>query len=292
MADIALSATSRANLLSLQDTTDLANRTQSRLSTGLKVASALDDAVAYFQSKALSDRAADFTDRKNEIDQGISSLKSALNATEAVDKILKQIKGVAISAKTADDATKADLSAQFKDLLNQFNSLLADASYQGTNLITGTTQDLTVKFSEVSTSELVVAGRDLRAGALFTDAAAADEAGTVLFVNLIGGSSFTDIQASVLVTSLNDLTDKIDGAISSVRATTASLGANITLLQTRLDFSKQYINSLTEGGDKLTLADLNEEGANLVTLQTRQQLALRALSFAGQNEQAVLQLFQ
>jgi len=292
MADIALSATSRANLLSLQNTTDLANRTQNRLSTGMKVSSALDDAVAYFASKSLSDRSADFTERKAEIDQGISTLKVAMNATEAADKILKQIKGVAISAKTADTATKADLSAQFKDLLDQFNSLIGDATYQGTNLLQGTSQSLTVSFSEVSTSELSVVGRELRAGALFTAAVGASQGGASLFDSLVGASSFTAISSGDLVTTINDITKAIDGAISSVRAATASLGSNITLLSTRLDFSKNYINTLTEGADKLTLADLNEEGANLVALQTRQQLALKALSFAGQNEQAVLQLFQ
>ena len=65
----------------------------------------------------------------------------------------------------------------------------------------------------------------------------------------------------------------------------------MTFLQTRLDFTKQYVNNLTEGADKLTLADINEEGANLVSLQTRQQLGIQALAFAGQSEQAVLRLF-
>lgn len=292
MADIALTSTTRANLLSLQNTTDLANRTQGRLSTGLKVASALDDAVAYFQSKNLSDRAADFTDRKNDIDQGISSLKAAVNATEAADKILKQLKGVAISAKTADTSTRADLSAQFADLLDQLNSLVGDASFQGTNLVNSTVQELTVRFSEATTSELQINSRDLRAGALFTVGGAASAAGTAIFAALVGGSSFTAIAASQLITTINDITGSVDDAVSTVRAAAANLGSNITLLQTRLDFSKNYINTLTEGSDKLRLADLNEEGANLVALQTRQQLALQALQFAGQNEQAVLQLFQ
>lgn len=299
MSDIHLTSTSRANLLSLQDTTNLANRTQGRLSTGLKVASALDDAVAFFQSKNLTDRTADLTERKDGIDQGISSLKSALNATQAVESILKQVKGVAISAKTADVETKADLTAQFSDLLNQLNSLLGDASYQGTNLVNSTTQNLTIRFSEVTSSEVVVNSRDLRAGALITVGGTAGAAGSAILAGFLTGAGsagaangFSDIAASALITTIDNITDTLDTAISTVRAATASLGSNVTLLQTRLDFTKNYINSLTEGSDKLTLADLNEEGANLVALQTRQQLALKALSFAGQSEQNVLQLFQ
>lgn len=292
MSDIKLTATSRANLLSLNQTTDLANRTQSRLATGLKVSSAVDDATAYFAAKGLSDRASDFTTRKGDIDQGISSLKTALNATESADKILKQIKGVAISAKTADDATKADLTKQFSDLLGQLNSLLGDASYQGTNLINSTTSSLTVKFSEVTTAQLTVQGRDLRAGALFTAAGNASDAGSVVGAAVIGAAGFTAYTtATALIDAVDSITDAVDAAVSTVRATASNLGSNITLLQTRSDFSTSYVNALTEGSDKLTLADLNEEGANLVALQTRQQLALKALSFAGQSEQSVLSLF-
>jgi len=297
VSDIHLTATSRANLLSLQDTTNLANRTQGRLSTGLKVASALDDAVAYFQSKNLTDRSADLTERKDDIDQGISSLKSAVNATESAEKILKQIKGIAISAKTADDTTRADLTKQFTDLLGQLNSLLNDASYQGTNLVNGTAQSLTVRFSEVTTATLDVGGRDLRAGKLLTAVNAGSVAASVIFSQLLAaagtsGKSFTSIADSNIVKVIDKLTGYLDTAVSSVRAAASNLGANVTLLQTRLDFTSNYINTLTEGSDKLTLADLNEEGANLVALQTRQQLALKALSFAGQSEQQVLQLFQ
>ncbi|PWR19787.1 flagellin [Zavarzinia compransoris] len=300
MADIKLTATSRANLLSLNQTTDLANRTQSRLSTGLKVGSAIDDATAYFASKSLSDRSSDFATRKGEIDQGISSLKTALSATESADKILKQLKGVAISAKTADTATKADLTKQFSDLLGQLNSLLGDASYQGTNLINNDgDQKLTVRFSEVTTAELTVDARDLRAGALITAGGGASATGSEILSALLAAANsagaqaagFSAIAASRLITTIDSITAAVDTAVSAVRATASNLGSNITLLQTRSDFSKNYINALTEGSDKLTLADLNEEGANLVALQTRQQLALKALSFAGQSEQSVLSLF-
>lgn len=66
----------------------------------------------------------------------------------------------------------------------------------------------------------------------------------------------------------------------------------MALLQTRLEFTETYVNTLQAGGDKLTLADLNEEGANLLALQTRQQLGIQALSFAGQAEQGILGLFR
>ena len=72
----------------------------------------------------------------------------------------------------------------------------------------------------------------------------------------------------------------------------SQLGSNVAILQTRLDFTDQYVNTLEGGSDKLTLADLNEEGANLVALQTRQQLGIQSLSIAGQQQQSILALLQ
>lgn len=83
----------------------------------------------------------------------------------------------------------------------------------------------------------------------------------------------------------------IDGAFSTLRSSAASLGADLSTIQVRQDFTAALINTLEGGAGDLTLADLNEEGANLLTLQTRQQLASTSLSFATQADQSVLSLF-
>ena len=83
----------------------------------------------------------------------------------------------------------------------------------------------------------------------------------------------------------------IDTALGTIRSTSASLGADLSTIQVRQDFTANLINTLETGAGDLTLADLNEEGANLLTLQTRQQLASTSLSFATQADQSVLSLF-
>ena len=97
-SDITLSAAVRSTLLSLISTTDLIERTQNRLSTGLKVASAIDDPVAFFQAKTLTDRAFDFTEKKEGIDQGITSLSAALEGAAAIEDLVRQLKGLADQA--------------------------------------------------------------------------------------------------------------------------------------------------------------------------------------------------
>jgi flagellin-like hook-associated protein FlgL len=87
--------------------------------------------------------------------------------------------------------------------------------------------------------------------------------------------------------AINDL----DSALSTLRSTGATMGSNAAVLSLRLDFTANMINSLEGGAAKLVNADLNTESANLLTLQTRQQLGTIGLSIAQQSEQSILRLF-
>ncbi len=272
MADISLSAAVRSNLLSLGNTADLISRTQERLSTGLKINSPIDDAKVFFEAKALTDRANTLAEKKDGIDQAVSSVSVALEAVNAIDSIVDQLKGIAISAQSASTAAEfTELNAQYNSLVSQIGNVSADATYQGTNLVNGTGTTLTVYFSESTTSVLSVASVDLR--------------------NSSNGLAITT-GATLSATSLNTCAiNQLDTAIATLSAKAKTLGSNVALLQTRLDFTESYVNELEVGADKLRLADTTEEGANLVALQTRQQLGISALSFAGQAEQSVLSLF-
>ena len=272
MADITLSAAVRANLLSLQLTGDLISRTQSRLATGLRVSSALDDPKAFFEAKALTDRASDFGDRKEGIDQAISSIKVALESTEAIDELVGQLKGIAISAKSATGTELTALVTQYNSLTTQIDNLARDAEYQGLNLVNATGQTLTVEFGTSSLSIVAIGSVDLRT------------ATTGLNISSAASFSLTSLIDAAII--------ELDAAWTTLRGNASSLGSDVALLQTRLDFTTAYVNDLDEGASKLTLADINEEGANLVALQTRQQLGIAALSFAGQAEQSVLSLFR
>jgi len=274
MADITLSAAVRSNLLALARTSRLIDRTQDRLSTGLRVNSPVDDAKAFFEAKALSDRATTINEKKDSIDQAISSVSVALDAVNSIDTIVQQLKGVVNSAASGATAAEfAELNAQYNSLIAQIDNLASDATYQGTNLINGTGTTLTVYFSNSTTSVLTIGSVDLR-----------HITGTGLGIY----TSATLSAASLRTCAINQL----DLAIATLDAKAKSLGSNVALLQTRLDFSSTYANQLQAGSDKLVLADITEEGANLVALQTRQQLGISSLSFAGSSEQAILSLFR
>ena len=83
----------------------------------------------------------------------------------------------------------------------------------------------------------------------------------------------------------------VEKAISTLRSMASTFGNNYSIVENRQEFTENLINVLTEGADKLTLADMNEESANMLALQTRQQLAINSLSLASQASQSVLKLF-
>ena len=90
---------------------------------------------------------------------------------------------------------------------------------------------------------------------------------------------------------LNSLLLRVRSAELDVRQQITSYATDITLIQRRMDFSEMMINTLELGATDLIIADTNEEGANMLTLQTRQSLSNTALSLAAQAEQGVLNLF-
>jgi flagellin-like hook-associated protein FlgL len=303
MSDITLSASVRGNLLSLQNTAGLIGRTQDRLSTGLAVSSPIDDAVKFFQAKSLSSRATDLSERKDKIDQGVSTLETVIEATQAIEDLTQQIKGIVDAARSGSADDRKESSTQLKELVTQIQRLVDDSSYGGLNLLNSSASTLSVRFSEKSDSKLDVNGVNLNVSKFFLNTAGAalgvEVTNATTIVDKLGFSAalsaYAISQASVLAvfnSKADTVIKNLERTITNLRSKAATVGTNAAILNVRLDFTSKYVNVLQEGSDKLTLADLNEEGANLLALQTRQQLGIQALSFAGQAEQSVIGLFR
>jgi len=273
MSDIVLSAGVRANLLQLQQTSDLITQTQTRLATGKRVNSALDNAINFFTAQGLDNRANDLNGLLDSMSNGINTIQAANNGITAITKLVQSAQALTSQAnQTTDTTVRATLASQFDALVTQIGQLATDSGFNGTNLLAGDT--LTVTLGETGASSTSVVGVN------YTDATAAP-----LSVALSAGSwaSSANIQAA---------TDSLTTALTSLRSESQTLSANLSTVQIRQDFTKATINTLQTGSSDLTLADSNEEGANLLALQTRQQLSTTALSLASQADQNVLRLFQ
>lgn len=192
---------------------------------------------------------------------------SALVATDL------QITGAG-TTESAIDNNGTELVAkrnQYNSIMTQIDSLQADAFYKGKNLLGGVagTNDMTVRFGNSHT--LTVSSFDGDVAGLGLDAAATTWSGE------------STIQASIT---------KMEDALSTLRIESSKLSSNLSIVQARSEWIDNISNVLKTGADNLVNADSNEEGANMLMLQTRQSLSTSALSMASQSAQSVLKLFQ
>jgi flagellin len=231
-----------------------------------------------------------------------------LNATKAVDKFVELINGqYATSVRASNDngrlrienlstsemslvvdktgngatsdlkiggnAVRSSLAREFNDLKNQLDRLSDDASFNGINLLRG--DNLRITFNESGNSFIEIqttTGDGLNAATL----------------------KLRDLDPSELDAdgSIDALLAEVKLSLNAVRTQASKFGSNLSIVQNRQDFTKRMINTLETGAANLTLADMNEEAANLLALQTRQSLSSSSLSLASQADQSVLQLLQ
>ncbi len=269
----------RSNLLSLQNTQSLMDRTQERLATGNKVNSALDNPSSYYTARSLNNRANDLSALMDSMGQAIQTIKAADEGIETITAFAEQAKAVAqAAADTTDVDERKNYAAQFQTILDQIEGVIEDAGYKGINLLNGGT--LSVKFNEDGTNKLDIEGKDAKTGLALANTKTGADATTKWGAD--GATATTAIEASITAATT---------MINTLRSWATEFGNNNSIIQNREDFTESMINVLTEGADKLTLADMNEESANMLALQTRQQLAINSLSLASQAAQSVLQLF-
>jgi len=269
--EISLTSGMRSNLISLQLTTKLLSETQTRLSTGKRVNTVLDDPVNYFAAQSHTTRAADLASRKDGMGEAINIVASADKGLTAITNLYEQAKGIATSAlATTDTASRISYQNQYNIVMSQIVTMAKDSGYKGTNLLDNGSVD--VKFNEDGSSKLTVNG---------FNATNLPEIG-------LGFPYFWGINGD---TFINESLSEINTACEIIRTKAKTLAANMNVITTRQDFTTNMINTLKSGADNLTLADMNEESANMLMLQTRQSLGTTSLSIASQAAQAVLKLF-
>jgi flagellin-like hook-associated protein FlgL len=176
-----------------------------------------------------------------------------------------------------EQTTRAAAASSFRELLTQVRNTALDAGYNGTNLLQG--DFLRTAFNETGSTSVTTQGRRIDATSL---GFALDNP------TAQSGDAARNFQSD---REINAALTKITAAKATVNAVSATFSNNATILQNRQNFNNETIKTLNEGADLLTLADINEEGAALTSLQTRQQLSITALSLANQSDQAILRLF-
>jgi flagellin len=183
------------------------------------------------------------------------------------------ITGTNNDAKIGGNTVRADLAKQFNELRDQLDKLADDASFNGINLLRG--DKLTITFNETGTSSIDIQTKGEEQ------------------INAANLSIF-DIEDKDLDSDANidTLLGDLKSALNDVRSQSSAFGSNLSIVENRQAFTKNMVNTLQTGAANLTLADMNEEAANLLALQTRQSLSSNSLSLAAQADQSILQLIR
>ena len=263
IGDISLTASARANLLSLQNTAKLLGTTQSHLSSGKKVSSALDNATAFFASQGFLNSANDLAGLKDSMATALQTIKAASDAISSIKTIVTQLQGIANSAlQTTDDSVRAGLASQYNGLLTQLDSLANDAIFNGTNLVNSVVSELKVIFNASNTTSLTVEGQNLKSGGLGLGQAQNSFASGARAQWNVNEMTVTSTNANVTgaYSGTLDLTGKVS-------AMTATSGVGAVQTSTAANFSTT--TALTDGVTA-AIADANSlDNANAAFLRTR-----------------------
>ncbi|PTM52247.1 flagellin [Phreatobacter oligotrophus] len=203
--------------------------------------------------------------------QAIGTQPLTLSSSNAGSALTNMGFAPADRAKLAGEinVTRSNIAAQFSELRRQIDQLAKDSGFNGVNLLNADT--LQAMFNERQTSSLTITGVRF---SVDQDLAIKDQKNRFQ----------TDAD-------INDALGELSQAMSMLRSQSSAFGSNLALVQIRQKFTQEMANTLKTGADNLVLADMNEEGANMLALQTRQQLSTQALSLANQADQSVLRLF-
>jgi flagellin len=263
-------------LQNLNSTNSQLMQTQSRINTGLKVASAKDNGAVYAIAQNQRATSASLNAVKDSLSRGQSTIDVALSAGDSVSDLLSQMKEKALAASdtTLDTSSRTALNDEFKSLRDQIQKVVDNADFNGSNMIKSSGTTIKALANSDGTSVLTVAAQDLSLG------------GSVLGTSLGTTASIgTQTAASTMISTLTT-------AIADVGAALGKLGTGAKALDSHMTFISKLQDTLDAGVGNLVDADLAKESAKLQALQTKQQLGIQALSIANQSSSSLLSLFR
>ena len=250
--------------------------TQTRINTGLRVASAKDNGAIWAIAQNQRATSSSLNAVKDSLQRGQSTVDVALSAGESVSDLLLQMKEKALAASdmTLDTNSRVALNDDFVSLRDQISKAVNNADFNGANMLKGTNPtDISALANADGNAAITVKAQpmDLGSGAL-TD---------LTNTSSIGTQSY----AFAMITTINQ-------AIINVSAALSALGTGSKSLASHLTFIGKLQDTIDAGVGNLVDADLAKESAKLQALQTKQQLGVQALSIANQAPQSILSLFK
>jgi flagellin len=261
-------------LQNLNATNKALDTTQSRINTGLKIASAKDDGATWAIAQGMRAKSLSLDSVKDSLNRGQSTIDVAIAAGEQVSDLLTQMKQKALAAadSSLDTAARTALNEDFKSLRDQIAKVVSNADFNGVNMIKASGNTLTALANDTGSSRITVAAQDLSLGGANVTVAATASFNSAATASTLAGT--------------------VDASITKVSAALAKLGTGSKTLDSYATFIGKLKDTLDAGVGNLVDADLAKESAKLQALQTKQQLGIQALSIANSSASNILGLFR
>ncbi len=258
----------------LNQTQGQLDRTQTAINSGLKVSSARDNGAVYAIAQNQRGAVAGYSSVLNSINNATSSVEVALSAGQSISDLLIQLKQKALSAADAsiDTASRQALNADFTALRDQITTIVQNATFNGFNLVNGSTNQITALASADGTRRITTSAQNMKLS------------GSIVTLKSTATVS-TLAKASTLVAT-------IQTSLTNVNSALAKLSAGAAKFSIQSAFAQKLSDTLTAGIGNLVDANMAQESAKLQSLQVKQQLGIQALSIANQAPQTVLSLFR
>ena len=249
-------------------------QTQSAINSGMTVATARDNGAVFAIAQNERAQVAGYSAVTSSLNNGTSSIDVALSAGQSISDLLIQMKQQALSASDAslDTASRQALNSSFQALLGQITTIVTNATFNGFNLVNGSTQQLTALASADGTRRITVSAQNMSLS------------GSIVTVKT-NASISTQSNASTLVATIQTSLTNVDSALAKLSSGAAKFSIQST-------FAQNLSDTLTTGIGNLVDANMAQESASLQALQVKQQLGVQALSIANQAPQTILSLFQ
>ncbi|MBR0968552.1 flagellin [Bradyrhizobium diazoefficiens] len=301
MSSLLTNSTAMTALQTLRSVSSQLSTTQNRISTGQRVATASDNAAYWSIATSMRADNAALSAVSDSLGLSAATVDTEYTALTTVvgdsSSGLTKLQSLLVQAKTAGiDRTK--IQADVTQIQQQMKATASAATFNGVNWLsttatTPTTVNLVSSFSRVGGTpttgsiSLTVANYSLYTS---TQGGILDKVSGTASVDTIDISTLTDSAADQ--TTLDGYITQVTGAINSVAAAAANLGAVKNRISTNTEFVKSLMDSVDRGIGQLVDADMNQESTRLAALQVQQQLGVQALSIANNSSQSILSLFR
>lgn len=262
-------------LQNLTRTNDRLGDVQGRISTGLKVQGAKDNAAIWAIAQKQRADVGALSAVKQSLDRATSIADVALSTGESVSDLLNQLKEKVVAAKDTSLGTQSRqlLNADFQALLKAISSAVQNATFDGGNILNGS----------------------LTSGIKFLANADASQFVTLSAKNLSLGGAIVSVSTAdslLTVTGATQALSRLDSSIGRLNASLGEIGAQAKQIEAHNTFVTKLVDTLESGIGNLVDADLAKESARLQALQVQQQLGAQSLSIANQAPQIILSLFR